>query len=308
MHREVQPNRRTGGWADSPEKGGVYILSRPFYAAFLLEPRLCPSCWLPQASPDPSQRLVYAQNNTNTATWYSSSYHQKLPPRCTRGTKRGQRSELSVQQTATRVPRAENVFLQAQWFYPGGDFCLPRDTWQSLETPGVMTGGMYWHPVGRGQGCCFWFMFWCFGYEPCGILAVQPGTQPAPPALESKVLAIGPQMLLNIVQCTRQSSQQRIIWSPKVNSAKAEKTVVKRNEIKKIYSQPSVCVLTQSCPTLCDPIDCNPPGSSVNGISQARMLEWVTVSYSKGSSWPRDQTRVSCVSCIVRQILYHWAT
>ena len=143
MHREVQPNRRTGGWADSPEKGGVYILSRPFYAAFLLEPRLCPSCWLPQASPDPSQRLVYAQNNTNTATWYSSSYHQKLPPRCTRGTKRGQRSELSVQQTATRVPRAENVFLQAQWFYPGGDFCLPRDTWQSLETPGVMTGGMY---------------------------------------------------------------------------------------------------------------------------------------------------------------------
>ena len=41
------------------------------------------------------------------------------------------------------------------------------------------------------------------------------------------------------------------------------------------------CVLTQSCPTLCDPMDCIPPGSSVRGISQARILEWVAISSSR---------------------------
>ena len=47
------------------------------------------------------------------------------------------------------------------------------------------------------------------------------------------------------------------------------------------------------------------PGSSVHGISQARILEWVAISFSRGSSWPSDRTRVSCIG---RQILYHWAT
>ena len=51
--------------------------------------------------------------------------------------------------------------------------------------------------------------------------------------------------------------------------------------------------VTQSCPTLCDPVDCNLPGSSVHGILQARILEWVAISFSRGSSWPRDWTRVS---------------
>ena len=48
-----------------------------------------------------------------------------------------------------------------------------------------------------------------------------------------------------------------------------------------------------------------PPGSSVHGISQARILEWVAISFPRTSSWPRDRTQVSC---IVRKILYHWAT
>ena len=53
-----------------------------------------------------------------------------------------------------------------------------------------------------------------------------------------------------------------------------------------------VCVLvTQSCQTLCDPMDCSPPGSSVHGILQARILEWIAISFSKGSSQPRDWTR-----------------
>ena len=63
--------------------------------------------------------------------------------------------------------------------------------------------------------------------------------------------------------------------------------------------------VTQSCPTLCDPMDSSMPGFSVHGILQARILEWVAIPFSRGSSWPRDQT---CISCIGRQILYHWAT
>ena len=51
--------------------------------------------------------------------------------------------------------------------------------------------------------------------------------------------------------------------------------------------------VAQSCPTLCDPMDCSLPGSSLHGILQARVLEWVTISFSRGSSRPRDRTRVS---------------
>ena len=51
--------------------------------------------------------------------------------------------------------------------------------------------------------------------------------------------------------------------------------------------------VAQLCPTLCDPIDCSLPGSSVHGIFQARILEWVAISFSRGSSRPRDRTRVS---------------
>ena len=48
--------------------------------------------------------------------------------------------------------------------------------------------------------------------------------------------------------------------------------------------------LLQSCPTLCDPMDCSPAGSSVHGILQARILEWAAMPSSRGSSQPRDQT------------------
>ena len=51
--------------------------------------------------------------------------------------------------------------------------------------------------------------------------------------------------------------------------------------------------VAQSCPTLCDPMDCRLPGSSIHGIFQARVLEWVAISFSRGSSQPRDQTQVS---------------
>ena len=55
-------------------------------------------------------------------------------------------------------------------------------------------------------------------------------------------------------------------------------------------------LITWSCPTLCDPTECSPPGSSVHGILQERILEWVAISFPKGTSWPRDQTWVSCIA------------
>ena len=65
---------------------------------------------------------------------------------------------------------------------------------------------------------------------------------------------------------------------------------------------------SQSCLTLCSCMDYSPKGSFVHGISQARILDWVAVSSSKGYSWPMDQTHVSCVSCVGREILCHCAT
>ena len=66
-----------------------------------------------------------------------------------------------------------------------------------------------------------------------------------------------------------------------------------------------MCLVAQSCLTLCDPMDRSPPGSSVNGIFQVRILEWAIISYSRRYSPPKDQTWVPYVSCIGRQVLYY---
>ena len=73
--------------------------------------------------------------------------------------------------------------------------------------------------------------------------------------------------------------------------------------------------VAQSCPTLRDPMDCSLPGSSVYGIFQARVLEWIAISFSKGSSQPRDRTQVSHIvdRCFtvratreVQEMLFEW--
>ena len=84
-------------------------------------------------------------------------------------------------------------------------------------------------------------------------------------------------------------------------------TSIGRN-VDKMHSDPlwRACAQSVSCVRLfCDPMDCSLSGSSVYGISQARILEWVAISYSRGSSQPRDQTHISCIS---RWVLSHWAT
>ena len=72
-----------------------------------------------------------------------------------------------------------------------------------------------------------------------------------------------------------------------------------------ISFQECVHVHAQSCPALCNPVDCSLPGPSVHRIPQARIPEWVAISFSRGSSWPRDQTWILWFSCFGRQILYH---
>ena len=64
-------------------------------------------------------------------------------------------------------------------------------------------------------------------------------------------------------------------------------------------------LVAQSCITLCGPMDCRPLGYSVHRIFQARILKWVAISFSRGSSWSRDQTHVLC---IVGRFFTIWAT
>ena len=79
---------------------------------------------------------------------------------------------------------------------------------------------------------------------------------------------------------------------------------LKRNTLPKSYW---LCC-AQSHLTLCHVMVCSLPSPSVHGVFQARILEWVAISYCRGSSWPRNRIHVSSVSFTGRQILYHWAT
>ena len=67
--------------------------------------------------------------------------------------------------------------------------------------------------------------------------------------------------------------------------------------VRNIQQAGSLCAKSfQSCLTLCHPMDCSPPGSSIHGILQARRLEWVAITFSRGSSQPRDWSLVSCIA------------
>ena len=75
-------------------------------------------------------------------------------------------------------------------------------------------------------------------------------------------------------------------------------TITKSHWFLDILQLIKLCMYTQSCLTLCSPMNCSPPGSSVPGILQARILEWVAISSSRGSSQPRALIYVFCDSCI----------
>ena len=82
----------------------------------------------------------------------------------------------------------------------------------------------------------------------------------------------------------------------------------KRKWLFKWPSQVCLCLVSQLCATLCNPLDCSLPGSSVHEILQARTLEWVAISFPRGSFQPRDWTCVSCVSCMAGRFFTCWAT
>ena len=85
-------------------------------------------------------------------------------------------------------------------------------------------------------------------------------------------------------------------------------TVWATREVQNEWVEPDNLTLVLShfsCVLLCDPTDCIPPGFSVHGISQERILEWVAMPFSRGSSQPKDQTHISYVSCTGRRVLYH---
>ena len=103
----------------------------------------------------------------------------------------------------------------------------------------------------------------------------------------------------------RASTQsQQILRQPRFRCSEAGKPL--RAQFNVVSIAYEVCAQSfQTRLTLCDPIDCSPPGSSVSGILQARILEWVAVPSSRGPSQPRDQTLVCLCLLNCRQIPYH---
>ena len=105
---------------------------------------------------------------------------------------------------------------------------------------------------------------------------------------------------LNYIQLKSFCTVEETVNKMQRQTMKLEKTSVSHQSDKGLMGGGGL--LTQSCPILWDPKDCSPPGSSVHGNFQARILEWVAISFSRGSSQPSDQTQVSCIG---RQILHH---
>ena len=111
-----------------------------------------------------------------------------------------------------------------------------------------------------------------------------------------------------------ENPMDRGAWRATVHGVTESQTRLKQLSIHAFHTYVYViacvhaCSIAQSYSTLCDLMDCSPPGSSVHEIFQARILEWVSISSSRGPSRIRGWTHVSCVSCIGKQILHHWAT
>ena len=91
------------------------------------------------------------------------------------------------------------------------------------------------------------------------------------------------------------------IWRPSVSTRMGWSVYVH------MHGKKVKVLVAQSCPTLCDPMDYSPPGSSVHRILQARILEWVAISFSRGSSWPRDRTQVFCITGRLLTIWTIWS-
>ena len=164
--------------------------------------------------------------------------------------------------------------------------------------------------------------YWCGSPFPSPGYLPNPGIEPRSPILQvdslsaepqgkSKGTGVGSLSLLQWTFTTKDSNQgllhcRQILYqlSYQRNPIEIGCTYIESNYMNH-YSLLLSCLFAHSYPTLCDTMDCSSPCFSVHGISHARIPEWVAISSSRGSSWPRDWTHVSCIS---RQILYPWAT
>ena len=106
----------------------------------------------------------------------------------------------------------------------------------------------------------------------------------------------------------RTTFQEGLSWPPCLKIATLPHWLTVHINFVSITTYITVCTCAQLCPALCNPVDCSPPGCSVHGIFQARVLEWVAISYSRGIFPTQGLNCVCWVSCIVRWILYCWAT
>ena len=95
------------------------------------------------------------------------------------------------------------------------------------------------------------------------------------------------------------------VWSSRVVSGTKSTAVFSPDGLFQLPMPKGCACLLSRVQLFCDHMDCSPPGSPVHEISQAGILQWVAISFSRKSSWPRDQTHISCIG---RWVLYHWAT
>ena len=125
--------------------------------------------------------------------------------------------------------------------------------------------------------------------------------------LQACLLVYKPRFSLPMPQASLNTSKEftpaRALWS--VLESKLQEPMSGRGIGDAMKCHMPVCSASQSYLTLCDPTDHSPPGSSVHGILQARILEWVAMPFFREFSQPRDQTRIYYVFCIGRMVLYH---
>ena len=129
--------------------------------------------------------------------------------------------------------------------------------------------------------------WWPHGLQPTRLLCPWDSPGKKTRVVSHSVLqGISPTQRLNpgLLHCRRVLYHLSHQWSPNISEEISIWVICK------------LCVVVaQSCPTLCDPMDCSPPGSAVHGILQARILEWVAISFSRGSSQTRDQAQIACI-------------
>ena len=137
-----------------------------------------------------------------------------------------------------------------------------------------------------------------------GILVLQPRVEPVPSPVEVQDLNHWttrevPLTALHVVTWSTRLLETSSILTFKLFGIGE---ITYKNALRMLFC---CCLVAKSCPTLCNPIDCSPSGSSVHGISQARIVERTAIFFCRGSFWSKDRTHISCIG---RWVLYRWAT